>query len=287
MGELTGQAGIVTGAGRGIGRAMAQTLAEAGMEVAVAARTAAQVEETAALIEAAGGKALAIPTDVTDAESVRSAVERTLEEFGRIDLLLNDAGSFNAIGPVWEVDPEQWWGDVTTNLFGSFLCAHKVLPHMIERGSGKIVNMSGGGSIIPFEFGSGYATSKAGILRLTDTLAMEAGPHGVDVYAMGPGLVLTAMTRLQLESAAGQQWFSRIGDWFDEGQGSPPTEAARVALWLATLPPGQLAGRVFDIRDDLEWVEANAAEIEEQDLYTLRLQKEGAPRWTKVPKRDG
>lgn len=272
MGELTGQAGIVTGAGRGIGRAIAQTLAEAGMSVAVASRTTEQVEETARLIEADGGTAIAIPTDVTDPESVRSAVERTLKEFGRIDLLLNDAGSFNAIGPVWEVDPEKWWNDVTTNLFGTFMCAHAVLPHMIERGSGKIVNMSGGGSILPFEFGSGYATSKAGILRLTDTLAAEAGPHGVDVYAMGPGLVLTAMTRLQLDSADGQKWFSRIGDWFDEGQGSAPTEAARVARWLATLPPGQLAGRVFDVRDDLEWVQANVAEIEEQDLYTLRLQ---------------
>ena len=287
MGELTGQAGIVTGAGRGIGRAIAQTLAGAGMAVGVASRTAAQVEETVASIAAAGGAAVAVPTDVTDQDSVRKTVNRVLEAFGRIDLLLNDAGSFNAIGPVWEVDPQEWWGDVTTNLFGSFLCAHTVLPHMIERGSGKIVNMSGGGSILPFEFGSGYASSKAGILRLTDTLAVEAAPHGVDVYAMGPGLVRTAMTRIQLESAEGKKWFSRAADWFAEGVDRPPTEAARVALWLATLPPGKLVGRVFDIRHDLDWIEANAGQIVEQDLHTLRLRGEGAPRWTPVPKRAG
>lgn len=102
------------------------------------------MEETAAGIEAAGGKALAVPTDVTDQGSVGKMVERVLEEFGRIDLLLNDASSFNAIGPVREVDPQESWGDVTTTLFGSFLCARAVLPHMIEHGSGKIVNMSGG-----------------------------------------------------------------------------------------------------------------------------------------------
>ena len=283
MGSVSGQAGIVTGAGRGIGRAIAEALAGAGMAVAVASRTVEQVEETVATIEAAGGTALAVPTDVTEQESVRRTVDRVLEEFGRIDLLVNDAGSFNAIGPVWEVDPREWWGDVTTNLYGSFLCAHTVLPHMIERGSGKIVNMGGGGSILPFEFGSGYGSSKAGILRLTDTLAVEAGPYGVDVYAMGPGLVLTEMTKIQLESAAGQKWFSRAVDWFEDGVDRPPTEAARVALWLATLPPGKLAGRMFDVHHDLDWVEANAEEIVERDLHTLRLQGEGAPRWIAIP----
>lgn len=274
MGRFTGQVGVVTGAGRGIGRAIAEGLAGEGMKVAAASRTAAQVEETAAAIEAAGGTALAVPTDVTDQESVEKMVERVLEEFGRIDLLLNDAGSFNAIGPVWEVDPQEWWGDVTTNLFGSFLCARAVLPHMIERGSGKIVNMSGGGSILPFEFGSGYASSKAAILRLTDTLAIEAAPYGVDVYAMGLGLVLTAMTKFQLESAAGKKWFTRAAQWFEDGVDRPPTEAARVAIWLAGLPPGKLSGRVFDVRHDLEWVEANAEQIVEQDLHTLRLRGE-------------
>ena len=271
--NLQGQVGIVTGGGRGIGRAIAQGLAADGMAVAVAARSRGELDETVSAITGSGGRAIAVVTDVTDQSSADNLVAATVTAFGHVDLLVNNAGSFAAIGPVWDVDPEVWWRDVTTNLFGSFLCARAVLPHMIDRGRGRIINMSGGGSVAPFEYGSGYACSKAALLRLTDTLAREAAPYGVGVFAMGPGLVRTAMTEFQLESDEGKRWFTRAADWFRDGIDVPPTEAARVAAFIAALPDNLLAGRVLSPAEDLSQVLENADRIIDEDLYTLRLRK--------------
>jgi len=271
--RLKGAFGIVTGSGRGIGRAIAQALAKEGMGVVLAARTAGQVEETRVSIEAAGGRAIAVPTDVTDAGAVGRMAKAALDEFGRIDLLVNNAGSFGAIGPVWEVDPAEWWRDVTTNLQGTFNCSRAVLPHMIERGNGKIINMSGGGSAGPLPYGSAYGISKAGILRFTDTLAAECAGRGVEVYAMSPGLVRTAMTEFQIHSPEGRRWKPEIGRRFEEGADVPPTEAARVAVFLATLPHGRLVGRAFGVADDLDWIAGHVDEILEHDLHVLRLRR--------------
>src|SRR5262249_20297626 len=151
----------------------------------------AQVEEAARAIEAQGGTALAVPADVTEAGAVEGMVRRGEAEFGPVGLLGNNAGSFYAIGPTWEGDPEAWWRDVTINLNGLFLCCRAVLPGMVARDRGRVLNMIGGGTGSPFPYGSGYASSKAAVMRLTECIAAELSraESRVAVFAMGPGLV--------------------------------------------------------------------------------------------------
>lgn len=273
MSDLHGQVALVTGAGRGIGRAIAGRLAAAGVRVALAARSADQLEETAEEIRSAGGAALAVPTDVTDPEAVAALVRRAEAEFGPVDLLVNNAGSFSALGPLWEQDPDRWWTDVTVNLRGPFLGCRAVLPGMIERGRGRIINLIGGGAGTPFAYGSGYGCSKAAVMRLTECLAEELRLAGspVAVFALGPGLVRTALTEYQLHSPEGKRWMSRIERMFEEGKDVPPERAAALAVQLAGGRFDRLTGRAFSIRDDLEALLARQDEILRKDQKTLRF----------------
>ena len=266
MAGLTGQVAIITGAGRGIGRAIAERLAAEGARVALVARSAEQLEAAAAEIRAGGWSALAVPADITDAAGVAAMLERVEAALGPVDLLVNNAGSFYAIGPVWEVDPQKWWTDVTINLNGVFLCCRAVLPGMIGRDRGRIINLIGGGTGNPFPNGSGYGSSKAAVMRLTECLAEELRASGarVSVFAMGPGLVRTALTEYQLRSPEGRKWMSRIETMFEEGRDVPPTRAAALAAELASGRFDRLAGRAFSIGDNLE-------EILKKDQKTLRF----------------
>ena len=269
-----GQVAIITGAGRGIGRAIATAFAAAGWRVALVSRSEEQLETVAAEIRAAGGTAVPVAADVTTPEACHQMVAQVSGELGAPDLLLNNAGSFYAIGPVWEVDPERWWTDVTINLYGVFNGCHAVLPRMIERGRGRIINMIGGGTGSPFPYGSGYASSKAAVMRLTETLDQELRPHGIPVFAMGPGLVRTTLTEFQVESAEGRQWLPRIQDAFEHGRDVPPTRAAALALELASGRYDRLTGRCFGIGDDLPKILAEQDEIIKRDLKTLRFRGE-------------
>lgn len=273
MTDLQGQVAIVTGAGRGIGREIAGHLAAAGARVALIARSADQLETAAAEIWDTGGTALAVPADVTDQSAVTQLVEQVEAELGPVDLLVNNAGSFYAIGPLWEVDPDRWWTDVTINLRGPFLGCRAVLPGMLQRGRGRIINLIGGGTGTPFAYGSGYGSSKAAVMRLTECLAEELRQAGspVAVFALGPGLVRTALTEYQLHSPEGKQWMPRIERMFDTGQDVPPTRAAALAVQLAGGRFDRLAGRAFSVRDDMEELLARQEEILKKDQKTLRF----------------
>ena len=146
MGVLDGQAAVVIGGGLGIGRGIAQELGAAGAHVTVAARRENHLRDTVALIEAAGGSADAVPTDVTDLDQVASLMRRTMADHGKIDLLVNNAGRFYSIAPTWQADPDNWWRDMTVNVYGTFLACRAAIPHMIERRSGRIINLGGGGA---------------------------------------------------------------------------------------------------------------------------------------------
>jgi NAD(P)-dependent dehydrogenase (short-subunit alcohol dehydrogenase family) len=275
MQELAGKAAIITGAGTGIGRAIALAFAEAGMTVVCAGRRQEPLDETVAAIAEHGGEALVLPTHVTDPAQVQAMVDRTLEAYGAVDVLYNNAGSFTGIGPLWEVDADRWWQDVETNLRGSMLCAQAVLPHMIERGSGMVINMSGGGAAGPMVGGSGYGSSKAALLRLTDSLARELTmiESPVLVYAMDPGFNPTDMTRSVAGEPAAQAWLPRIGRRLETGEGHQPEDCARTSVELVRLAPRCLHGRTVFAADDIAALERNAEAIETGDLRALRLRE--------------
>jgi len=271
--ELNGKTAIVTGSGTGIGRALALEFARCGANVVCCARREDKVQETARLIEEAGGNALAMSVDVTDLAQVQNMAAQTLGRFGSIDVLFNNAGSFNALGALWEVAPDVWWHDVEVNLKGPMLCSKAVLPSMMERGEGIIINMNGGGALSCLMGGSGYGSSKAAVLRLTETLARELSAVGssVMVFAVGPGFVRTEMTELQVTTDGGRKWLPGSGKALDEGADCSPEVCAKFTMKLICNARPELNGRIFDVSMDLDDILKRAPEIQENDLYTMRF----------------
>jgi NAD(P)-dependent dehydrogenase (short-subunit alcohol dehydrogenase family) len=200
--DLGGQVAIVTGGGRGIGRVMALALAQAGTAIAVVARSEDQLTETVAHIEGAGGSAIALPADVTDQQAVERMVAETERQLGPVDLLVNNAGGAGQVGPLWEVEPDEWWRCVEVNLRGPFLCARAVVPGMIARQRGRVIITSSLAATAPWPYMSAYAISKAAVTRLGENLAVETQAHGISVFAVHPGSVRTAAWEIFLSDAA-------------------------------------------------------------------------------------
>ncbi|MDP8911327.1 MAG: SDR family oxidoreductase [Actinomycetota bacterium] len=251
--ELDGQVALVTGGGRGIGRSIALELSRAGMRVAVTGRTREQVEETASEI---GG--VAIVGDVSDGADARRMADETQSELGDIDLLVNNAGVGASPEPLWEYPVEDWWRVFEINVLGPFLLCHAVLPAMVQRGSGRIVNMGSGSSYLPGGGATSYGASKAALGRFSELLAAVARPHGVSVFLISPGLVRTAMTE-------------RYGD---DAPWTPPELAPRLVRVLASGRADALAGRYLHAEhDDIEDLIARADEVREKDLNAIRLRR--------------
>ncbi|HZQ35771.1 MAG TPA: SDR family NAD(P)-dependent oxidoreductase [Dehalococcoidia bacterium] len=267
--DLRGQHALVTGGGRGIGRAIAQALAAVGAAVDVLARGEAELAETRGLIEAAGGRCLVLPADVTDRAAVEAAFARAETEFGSIDLLVNGAGSHLAVGELWDVDADAWWTDIETNLRGPFNCCRAVLPGMIGRGRGRIVTIASGAALEPRPYSTAYAAAKAAVLRLTDSLHAAVQGRGIAVFAIHPGGVRTALTERILNVEAGRAAYPhwQTLDW------QPPERAAALVVAIAAGRADALGGRYLDATDALDALLAHAGEIVRDDLYTLRLRR--------------
>ncbi len=267
--RLDGQVALVTGAGRGLGRAMTLALSAAGAAVAVCARSADQVHETLALVEDSGGRVLAAVADVSDRHAVERMVERITRELGPVDLLVNNAGVSGRIGPLAGADPDDWWRVLEINLRGPLYCSRAVLPAMIARGRGRIVNVSSDAGFQAFPMVSAYAVSKAALYRLTENLAAETADQGVHVFAIYPGLVYTDMVENALHCGVPsvEGLFRRL---LDEGDNLPPERAAEMVVFLASGQGDALSGRFFGARDDERALVARAEDIKARDLYMLR-----------------
>jgi 3-oxoacyl-[acyl-carrier protein] reductase len=252
--ELSGVA-LVTGGGRGIGARVARELAAAGMTVAVSARTAEQVQDVAREI---GG--LAVVADVSDRDSVEAMVERVERELGPIELLVNNAGIAGwEVEPPWEASPQDWWQVFEVNVFGAYLVSRAVIPGMIERGRGRIVNTGSGSAYLPGQKTTAYGPSKAALYRMGEGLALQLEPYGIAVFTISPGLVQTDMT----------------GDRFsDDAPWTPPELAPRLVRVLASGRADKLRGRYIHAEhDDVEDLIRRADEIVENDLNAIRLQR--------------
>ena len=209
--NLAGKVAIVTGAGRGIGKGIALTLAEAGADVTVAARTVEQIEGTAEEIRKLGRRALVVPTDVIKKDQVENVVEQTVSEFGKIDILVNNAG-IPILKPIsfvpgmklegwqtadsWDtpLTEEEWHLVLNTNLTSAFIFAQAVGPHMLKQKKGKIINTSSNSADLAPPYFSAYCVSKAGLSMFTRCLATEWAPYNICVNAVGPGSVLTELS---------------------------------------------------------------------------------------------
>ncbi|MGO9465186.1 MAG: SDR family NAD(P)-dependent oxidoreductase [Isosphaeraceae bacterium] len=275
MTDLAGQVAVVTGGGRGIGKAIAMGLAKAGCSVAVIARSPDQLAGTANEITQAGGRAIAITADVSDPLAVERMVLEVETSLGPVDLLVNNAGAAGPIGPTWETDPNDWWRCLEVNLRGPMLCSRAVLPGMIERGGARIVNVASGAGTFAIPHLGAYITSKTALIRFTEILALEAGQHGVKVFAIEPGTVRTAMA----ESALKSRWLPWLGEVFKRGEDVPASHAADLVILLATGRADALSGRFFTIKDDVAGLIEKARAEGLGELQTLRLIHE---RWTSL-----
>src|SRR5262245_50437242 len=191
MKRLEGRIAIVTGAGQGIGRAIAFGAAREGASIVIADVSDASANKVKNEIEAAGGSALAICADVSNEEPVAAMVEETLQEFRRLDILVNNAGIFPT-SSVEEMSEEDWDRVIGTNLIGAFLCARAVVPTFLKQGSGRIISLTSGRAFQGAKNGAHYAASKAGIIGFSKSLALELAPHGITVNVICPGITDTA-----------------------------------------------------------------------------------------------
>jgi len=274
--ELTGQSACVTGAGRGIGRAVASALAAAGAELVLVARSAGELEETRSQVAVHGRQVYAVPADVAQRQEVRRAVAAALERLGKIDVLVNCAGRQPPIGPLWENEPDDWVRTIEVNLIGTFHCIQAIVPGMIARRHGKIINFSGGGATGPRPNFSGYGASKAAIVRLTETLAEELKGFNVQVNAVAPGAINTRMLDevLAAGSAAGPELAAAEKR---KSQGGTPIElAARLVVFLASGASGALTGKLLSAPHDgwETWDAAHIARLADSPWYTLRRMDE-------------
>ena len=239
--DLSEKVVLVTGASRGIGRAIALVFARAGAKVALVARTAAKLKETEMEIRTAGGEARAYPADVAVEEEVNHTVAGIVEEWGRLDVLINNAGLVD-FGPLKEIESDAWNRVIGTNLTGAYLCSRAVAPVMEKQHSGRIVNITsvsaqtGGVS-----GGVHYTASKGGLAAMTKTLARDLAPYGVTVNAISPGQIDAdpeLLTPEQREKVTAMIPLGRLGK---------PTEIAYVALFLASPMADYITGATLDV----------------------------------------
>jgi NAD(P)-dependent dehydrogenase (short-subunit alcohol dehydrogenase family) len=242
--SLAGKVAFVTGGGRGLGRAGAMAFARAGADVALVSRTQAQLEETASAVEALGRKAVVATADTRNASEVDAAVERTVAMFGRIDILLNNAGT-NIRKNVVDMPDEDWHTIMDTNVKGAFLVARAVARQMVRQGFGTIINMSSMSAASAEPTKAVYAASKGAIALLTKGLALELAPHGIRVNAIAPGYMLTSLVKgaLDADPERKQRVLARI----PLGRLGVPEEIGGALVFLASEAARYITGATIAI----------------------------------------
>jgi len=268
--DLSGRVALVTGGSRGLGRMDALTLARAGADVVVAdmlveselseetdaygplaqvARTQGLVgtESAAEEIRALGRRALAVRCDVTDRDQVAAAVARTVDELGSVDILINNAGTLDHVGQFADQQPELWERDLRVNLTGAYNCAQAVWPHMRERKWGRIVNMASVAGTLGGFGQASYSATKAGLIGLTKTLAMEGGRHGITANAIVPGIIGTEAFHManpaMNERIANRTVFRRPGE---------PQDVANAIAFLCSDLAGYITGIELNVSGGVE-----------------------------------
>ncbi|HUJ41947.1 MAG TPA: SDR family NAD(P)-dependent oxidoreductase, partial [Candidatus Acidoferrales bacterium] len=245
---------IITGGGRGIGRAIALRFAEEGAAVLVAARTASELETVAQEVRAAGGKAATVVADVTQEAGCEQIYRRAMEEFEGVEILVNNAGVFGPVAAAQNITAEQWDAVMAANLRGAFLMSRQVIPGMLERARGVILNVSSVAAKLAFGYNAPYAASKAGLVALTRTLAGETSPHGVRVNAICPGPVPETRMSQQIGEGLGkifglepQAVLEGAMKGILQGRGQTASEVAAAAAFLCSDEAAAITGQALNV----------------------------------------
>jgi NAD(P)-dependent dehydrogenase (short-subunit alcohol dehydrogenase family) len=273
---LENRCAIVTGASRGLGYAIARKYVEAGASVLICARGEQPLEKALSeLREVAlpGQSVIALPADVSKAADVSALVERAQRQFGRLHILVNNAGVAGPSGPTESLDWHEWVRAIEINLLGSVLLSRALLPHFKQAAYGKIIQISGGGATNPLPMLSAYAASKAAVIRFAETLAEETRQHGIDVNAIAPGALNTRI--LDEFVAAGPE---RIGRAFHDQAlrqkrdgGVPLSKGADLAVFLGSAASDGITGKLLSaVWDPWETLPEHLSELRSTDVYTLR-----------------
>ena len=241
MSQLENQVAVVTGAGRGIGRAIALRFAQAGADVVVVSRTAENSEKTAAEIRALGRKAWALAVDVSDADAIAAAAETLLEQAGRVDILVNNAG-VTKDGLLMRMSQSDWDTVMNTNLRGAFLFTKALTRTFLKQRSGRIINLASVIGLIGNAGQANYAASKAGLIGFTKSVAKEFGSRGVTCNAIAPGFIETEMTAV-LDEKTVQGWREGI----PLKRGGQPEDVANACVFLASDMSSYITGQVLNV----------------------------------------
>lgn len=243
--QLQGRVAIVTGGGTGLGKYMSLALAQAGADIVVAARRVNLIEETAAEIRKLGRRSLSIPTDVTDPSQVNRLMEKTINDMGKVDILINNAGIVRGQRdkPIWEITDDEWSLGISTNLTGTFHCCRAIAKHMVERRSGKIINVASGYGLRGARDNYMYCTAKAGVINFSRSLALSMVPYNVQVNCIIPGLIAQDPPEkdqnvARRKSATKYVPMGRIGE---------PWELGPLALFLASDASNYIIGEIFPV----------------------------------------
>lgn len=268
-GALESKLCLVTGAGRGIGKAISVEFARKGANLVLCSRTISEVESVASEIaQVRGNSPNVFKTDVSDFAQVSEMVAKIIDQFGRVDVLVNNAAVQGPIGLLWNNDLRDWRKAIEINLLGTMHCCKALIPHMIAARRGKIVNISGSGEGAFPRF-SAYSCSKSAVVRLTETLAAELAEYNIQVNGIAPGAVNTRFLDQVLNAGA------EAGDYLQkaikqrDSGGSSPERATELAVFLASDDSTSLTGRLFSANWD-DWRELDPKKIATTSLYQMR-----------------
>lgn len=276
MKKLTGRTAVITGANQGLGLAIAEEYIRQGASLVICARDTRKLEAAQQQLSALCDdeqKIIAHPADVSSEEDVRELALVGLDRFPRIDILVNNAGVYGPLGPIEEIDWEEWTRAVNINLLGSVMMVRAFLPHLKSNRYGKIIQLSGGGATSPLPFISAYAVSKAAVVRFAETLAEEVKEWKIDVNAIAPGALNTRLLDQVLDAgpdAVGGAFFERSLKQKKEGGASLQT-AAELAAFLASSESDGITGKLISAPWD-PWQDfpAHLDDLSATDVYTLR-----------------
>ncbi|MEI8395758.1 MAG: SDR family oxidoreductase [Rhodospirillaceae bacterium] len=274
--KLHGRYAVITGAGQGLGAEIAAHYVAEGASVLLCARSAESLLEIQTRLSASlapGQRVLVQTADVADRAHVDALFDTARTEFPRIDILVNNAGIYGPMGPLEDIDWDEWVSAISINLMGTVYPCRCVVPVMRRQGYGKIINLSGGGATSPMPRLSAYATSKAGVVRFTESLALDTQADHIDVNAIAPGALATRLTDQLLAAGpatVGQGFYDRIRTLSADG-GTPLSVPSSLCVWLGSAESDGITGRLLAaVWDPWKTLAERREELAGSDIYTLR-----------------